>query len=407
MGKHWAKILLLVTIGSCGSGSSALTTSPKILDRIIIQDTYPFVAVMPGYDASSAVSMRHFTNIIQDRGGVLSSIPVTDFSFFRGMPSKILPEMGVVLYEDGLIESLGKVEKDNVRRTYESFDAKFIQITCNYSACAVLKEDGSFFTFGDTLHGGLIYGGRNSPDVGHVMIAASSAAFAALHEDGSVFTWGSFLNGGSINDNGNGNFKSVVGSFSSFAGLKNDKTIHCWGVPNSITNCPMIRANYRSIVANDHAFTAITEDNKLVTWGRSDHGGSKFLEHNIDYYDHPTEILQIAASARAFAVLFGNGSIISYGQHDLGGNGAPIGTGFTKIIASINGFAALGPDGEIAIWGKSNNELPMVTLDTPKTKGFINIYSSTDFATDSIFVAIHEDQYIYVWGNGILGQYIK
>ena len=98
------------------------------------------------------------------------------------------------------------------------------------------------------------------------------------------------------------------------------------------------------------------------------------------------------ANRYAFAVIKSDGSVISWGNKEFGGN-APAGlTGVSQIFSTSDSFAALKSDGSVISWGNIGGRAPAGLT------GVINIYS-----TYAAYVALKSDGTIICWGQNDWG----
>ena len=67
--------------------------------------------------------------------------------------------------------------------------------------------------------------------------------------------------------------------------------------------------NVQQIQASDGAFAAILGNGSVVTWGHANFGGdSSAVQHKL------TNVQQIQASSAAFAAILGDGSVVDMGK---------------------------------------------------------------------------------------------
>jgi hypothetical protein len=113
------------------------------------------------------------------------------------------------------------------------------------------------------------------------------------------------------------------------------------------------------IFSTEGAFAALRNDGTVVTWGISDYGGNS---SGVDF-DGPSnslKVTQIFSTASAFAALRSDGSVVTWGRSFYGGDSS--GVDFdgpsntlkvTKIFSNYTAFAALRNDGTVVTWGPS------------------------------------------------------
>ena len=71
----------------------------------------------------------------------------------------------------------------------------------------------------------------------------------------------------------------------------------------------------QQIAATERAFAAILSDGSVVTWGDADSGGD-----STAVQDQLKDVQKIKSSSNAFAAILGDGSVISWGCGDEGGD---------------------------------------------------------------------------------------
>ncbi len=225
-------------------------------------------------------------------------------------------------------------------------------------AFAAIKSDGSIVAWGDAN-----YGGSGAPtDSGYVKIYSNWGAFVAVKGDGSITAWGHPDFGGTgapsvtgvvdiaatshyyIVDDEAGRYTTEE-EYGAFAALKDDGSIIAWGRGRyGETNAPT-GTGFVKIYSSPCAFAALKSDGSIVSWGGSECGGSGaptgagfvkiystgYEDENFDWdpdYDFGIYWLEFKG---AFAALKSDGSIVSWGDTNAGGSGAPTGTGFVDI----------------------------------------------------------------------------
>ena len=77
--------------------------------------------------------------------------------------------------------------------------------------------------------------------------------------------------------------------------------------------------NVQQIQANMHAFAAILADGSVVTWGHADYGGdSDAVQGQLK------NVQQVQASDLAFAAILADGSIVTWGYARYGGDSSSV-----------------------------------------------------------------------------------
>ena len=101
------------------------------------------------------------------------------------------------------------------------------------------------------------------------------------------------------------------------------------------------------------AFAALKEDGSVVTWGYSDWGGNSSAVSG----ELQSGVTQIYSNWNAFAALKEDGSVITWGHSDNGGNSSAVSgdlqSDVTQVFSTGSAFAALKEDGSVVTWGSS------------------------------------------------------
>ncbi|CAE7923321.1 unnamed protein product, partial [Symbiodinium sp. KB8] len=101
--------------------------------------------------------------------------------------------------------------------------------------------------------------------------------------------------------------------------------------------------NVQQIQATHRAFAAIIGDGSVVTWGAVDGGGDSSAVQ-----DQLTSVQQICASNNAFAAILGDGSVVTWNLASCHGEQLK---NVQQIKASDIAFAAILGDGSVVTWG--------------------------------------------------------
>ncbi|OLP90809.1 hypothetical protein AK812_SmicGene27585 [Symbiodinium microadriaticum] len=111
----------------------------------------------------------------------------------------------------------------------------------------------------------------------------------------------------------------------------------------------MLQIHRNQVQACHQAFAAILGDGSVVTWGRPDCGGD-----SSSVQDQLKNVQQIQATARAFAAILGDGSVVTWGGVDCGGDSSSVQDqlkNVQQIQATARAFAAILGDGSVVSWG--------------------------------------------------------
>ena len=103
--------------------------------------------------------------------------------------------------------------------------------------------------------------------------------------------------------------------------------------------------------SNEFAFAVVKDDGSVITWGDSDAGGNSSKVAS----DLQSGVSQIFSTSSAFAALKDDGSVITWGNSDQGGDSSSVTlklqSGVSQIFSSVGAFAALKDDGSVVTWG--------------------------------------------------------
>ena len=298
-------------------------------------------------------------------------------------------------------------------------------------AFAAIKTNGSVVSWGNNTYGG--DSGYVAADlIGVESIVSSDGAFAALKKDGTVVTWGDESYGGDSSSVQVEltNIVKISANSQAFVAQKQDGSIVVWGSARFGGNpkcdsftCTAASSPLVDIVAiatnNDSyggAFAAIQKDGKVITWGASLNGGdASSIQGDL------TNVISIAATNNAFAAVKKDGSVVTWGAATDGGDPtcentygvndcSPV-SGELNNVASIVGtsssFAALKHDGSVVSWGGandggnpdcSNSKEPEQCAQASSTLSNI-IKITPSVGLYGAFAAIKKDNTIVAWGN--------
>ncbi|CAE7299642.1 USP [Symbiodinium natans] len=150
-----------------------------------------------------------------------------------------------------------------------------------------------------------------------------------------------------------------------------------------------------SVAATRDAFAAIRANGTVVTWGCPDSGGDCSAVKN-----QLQNVQRIQATCGAFAAILENGSVVSWGHADLGGDSSDVQSelqGVCQIQAAHAAFAAIKVDGSVVTWGAPNygGDCSAVRDQLASVQ---HIQSSL-----AAFAALRADGRVVTWGSGYLG----
>ena len=89
-----------------------------------------------------------------------------------------------------------------------------------------------------------------------------------------------------------------------------------------------------------------------------------------------------------------SGTITAWGDDGNGGSGAPTDSGYTQISANWQAFAALKEDGSVVTWGSANRGGNSSNVADSLSSGVSTIFSNTH-----AFAALKEDGSVHTWGS--------
>jgi hypothetical protein len=269
------------------------------------------------------------------------------------------------------------------------------------SAFAVLKDDGSVITWGDSRLGGDSSSVRTQIQADVSQIFSNRRAFAALKNNGSVVTWGE--SGGdstSVEDKLQGGVTQIFSTWSAFAALKDDGSVISWGsYPGSNWRYTTPQTGVTRIFSTRGAFAALKDDGSVDTWGGYDYGvnTSSIIDDQLR-----SDVTNIFATERAFAALKNDGSVITWGDSGYGGNSssvsAHLGSGVSQIFSNDRAFAALKNDGSVITWGDSG-----YGGNSSSVRAHLGSGVSQIFSNDGAFAALKNDGSVITWGVGYYG----
>ena len=119
------------------------------------------------------------------------------------------------------------------------------------------------------------------------------------------------------------------------------------------------------IYSRDRAFAALKTDGSVVTWGNSDYGGdSSSVSSSLS-----SGVSAIYSNSSVFAAVKTDGSVVTWGYAERGGHlgkiydrvnsewilvsdvSSDLTSGVSKIFSTGSAFAAVKTDGSVVTWG--------------------------------------------------------
>ncbi|WP_413681483.1 Ig-like domain-containing protein [Prochlorococcus sp. MIT 1327] len=144
---------------------------------------------------------------------------------------------------------------------------------------------------------------------------------------------------------------------------------------------------------NKYAFAALKDDGSVVTWGDSEKGGDS---SSVDL-ELSSGINQIFSNPHAFAALKDDGSVVTWGDSEKGGDSSSVdlelSSGVNQIFSTEHAFAALKDDGSVVTWGASDYGGDSSSVDLELSSGVNQIFSA-----NMVFAALKDDGSVVTWG---------
>ena len=116
-------------------------------------------------------------------------------------------------------------------------------------------------------------------------------------------------------------------------------------------DCLSLHLSRVQIKASFGAFAAILGDGSVVTWGKAEYGGDSSAVQ-----DQLKNVQQVQALFGTFAAVLGDGSAVTWGDAEDGGNSSAVQDqlkNVQQIQASRGAFAVVLGDGSVVTWGKA------------------------------------------------------
>lgn len=282
---------------------------------------------------------------------------------------------------------------------------------------AAITVNGSVVTWGNNTYGGIqnVYNGLGDilKDVsqelesGVTKLSSTFRAFSALKSDGTVVSWGQIGHGGStpseVNEQDNIKVVDIFSNGFAFAALREDNSVIVWGHNEQGGYVSGNIQNVKHIYSTERAFAALKHDGSVSTWGQYNYGGdSKIYNSDKTSIGDVTDKLsgsvsEIYTSQAAFTALKTDGTIVSWGFEDWGGNvPETISVGVTSVYSTDRSFSALTNDGTVISWGH-----PDYGGVVPENLDNVCKIFSTHYA----YATLKNDGTVVTWGNQALGGY--
>ncbi|MEQ4922139.1 Ig-like domain-containing protein [Proteus hauseri] len=252
--------------------------------------------------------------------------------------------------------------------------------------------------------GNLFFWGSSSPDwlqppasVTSLMsidgIISSPYACVALTKEKKLYGWGSKGNGAL--DVPLNNILTIGYTRTAFSAITEELKIVAWGVPSAggvISNEISAINGFIQVVGTRSAFCALHHSGKIYAWGSENFGGK--IPNTISTLSN---IKEIFATDGAFAILTEDGNVKAWGHQDFGGS-LPVSLNNVKTISSNTGaFTALNNSGQVYSWGQPYNG-GILPNNIQQINNIVAISSS-----DAAFCILLKNGTIHAWGSNDFG----
>ncbi|WP_136475159.1 hypothetical protein [Pseudomonas sp. DG56-2] len=342
----------------------------------------------------------------------------------------------VALRDDGSLRAWGHPDTGGVVPDHVKELSDFVEVSCSARACAARRVEGTVVAWGRGSFGGDM--GSISP-TGFIQTVASGMAIAGLKRSG-VRAWaGDNIGwGATVPDdiaNRDDIIKLVGGGGGTFAGLLGDGRLVAWGLWDSGGVVPGEVAalnNFVDVKANRFAIAALRGNGELFTWGNS-FGGSpgevptdivelccgnqaafvaKRASGHLLVWGYSgfagrlpgniasmTDIVDVAATTRAFAAVRAGGRVVAWGDHAEGTVSPEVAniSDAVQITGSMSAFAVLRRNGTVLAWGEPRSGADI----GPVRSELVNVQAV--YSNAGGFVALTSDGRVVAWGSKIGG----
>eukprot|EP00439_Symbiodinium_sp_Y106_P050885 s2587_g6.t1 len=353
----------VVTWGSPDYGGDSSAVQPQLVQVSQIRSSHGAFAAICGDGRVVTWGASHL-------GGQSSSVQhllqgVRQLEASHGAFAAILDNGGVVTWGDS------DVGGDSSHVQDQLFEVTTIAAT--FGAFAALRMDGRVVTWGDPF-----YSSDSSMVqdklVNVCQIKASGRSFAAVLGDGSVVAWDRRKLqscGGDCRDVEDllKGVRFIAATDQAFAALRCDARVVTWG--NKRYGAEGRLFEYRlqdvlHILGSDRAFAALLKNGRVLAWGDPKYGGdTRFVRDELqDCSRHDgcsicaSDVVQIASSSAAFAAVRGDGTVVTWGDPEAGGDSLPVQAKLRQVqhvTGSFQAFAAMLVDGQVVTWGSAES----------------------------------------------------
>ena len=149
---------------------------------------------------------------------------------------------------------------------------------------------------------------------------------------------------------------------------------------------------------NPHAFAALRADGSVLAWGDPDLGGdSSAVDAALG-----SGVVQIFSTNAAFAALRADGSVVAWGDAASGANTSGVGAALLGDVCTLStteaAFAALKADGSVVTWGDAHYGGDSEAMADRLAAGVVAVAAS-----ERAFAALRADGSVVAWGDSAYG----
>ncbi|CAE8640087.1 unnamed protein product [Polarella glacialis] len=124
----------------------------------------------------------------------------------------------------------------------------------------------------------------------------------------------------------------------------------------------------------DQAYAGASADGSVVTWGEADYGGNSSAVAPL----LTGGVVQVCGTSGAFAAIKADGSVVTWGGADSGGNSSAVAPLLTEGVVQVCGtgraFAAIKADGSVVTWGTVVSGGNSSAVASFLTEGVVQVY---------------------------------
>ncbi|CAE8658350.1 unnamed protein product [Polarella glacialis] len=140
------------------------------------------------------------------------------------------------------------------------------------------------------------------------------------------------------------------------------------------------------------AFVAIKANGSVVTWGDVDRGGNSSAVAAL----LTESVVKVCGSNGAFAAIKANGSVVTWGDALFGGNSflvaALLTEGVVQVCGTNRAFAAIKANGSVVTWGDARLGGDSLAVAAPLMEGVVQVCGN-----DGAFAAIKANGSVVTW----------